>query len=231
MDINQAGVRFLCVCTKYDYGQPHEVSYTSRYRHLNEATTEEEKEKVHTVKILLHKPQAQAVLDTQCLVLMSWRLFLQMMPSRCPHQMALVVLSPYEYLRNEHTLKAQQQKARTYERHFRSFTKRQCGCMSSEAIALSTDFKHGDRHIQQHQEHDIKKRARRNAAGAKLDAVVPQLTLEDLTKLCAPEIDLQMRWRCILVGAGGCNCLVFALVNGALPITVSQTQVWLWPTT
>ncbi|KAG1865898.1 hypothetical protein DFJ58DRAFT_743235 [Suillus subalutaceus] len=29
---------------------------------------------------------------------------------------------------------------------------------------------------------------------AKLDAVVPRLTLEDLTKLRAPEIDLQIRW-------------------------------------
>ncbi|KAG1843455.1 hypothetical protein DFJ58DRAFT_731570 [Suillus subalutaceus] len=50
MDIDQAGIRFLCVCTKYNHGQPHEVSYTSQYHHLNEATTKEEKEKMHTVK-------------------------------------------------------------------------------------------------------------------------------------------------------------------------------------
>jgi hypothetical protein len=36
----------------------------------------------------------------------------------------------------------------------------------------------------QRREHDIKKRARRDGAGAKLDAVVPRVT----------EIDLQIRW-------------------------------------
>ncbi|KAG2110325.1 uncharacterized protein F5147DRAFT_690109, partial [Suillus discolor] len=50
MNIDQAGVRFLCVCTKYNHGQPHEVSYMSWYCHLNEATTEEEKEKMQTAK-------------------------------------------------------------------------------------------------------------------------------------------------------------------------------------
>ncbi|KAG1745050.1 uncharacterized protein EDB91DRAFT_1345885, partial [Suillus paluster] len=50
MNTDQTGVRFLCVCTKYNRGQPHEVSYTSWYRHLNEATTEEEKQKMHTAK-------------------------------------------------------------------------------------------------------------------------------------------------------------------------------------
>ncbi|KAG2157053.1 hypothetical protein DEU56DRAFT_750253 [Suillus clintonianus] len=48
--------------------------------------------------------------------------------------------------------------------------------------------------VWQHREQDIKKRARRDAAGAKLDAVIPHLTLEDITKLRTPEIDLQIRW-------------------------------------
>ncbi|KAG1905037.1 uncharacterized protein F5891DRAFT_1183705 [Suillus fuscotomentosus] len=66
MDIDQAGARFFCVCTKYNHGQPHEVSYTSWYRHLNEATTEEEKQKMHTVKafgleaLTIPDPPAQA---------------------------------------------------------------------------------------------------------------------------------------------------------------------------
>ncbi|KAG1769493.1 hypothetical protein EV702DRAFT_1202900 [Suillus placidus] len=46
--------------------------------------------------------------------------------------------------------------------------------------------------VWQHQEQDIKKRARHDAAGAKLDMVVPRLTLEDITKLRTPEIDLQI---------------------------------------
>jgi hypothetical protein len=50
MNIDQTGLRYLCVCTKYNHGQPHEVSYTSWYHHLNEATNEEEKQKMHTVK-------------------------------------------------------------------------------------------------------------------------------------------------------------------------------------
>ncbi|KAG1866996.1 hypothetical protein C8R48DRAFT_599867, partial [Suillus tomentosus] len=66
MDIDQAGARFFCVCTKYNHGQPHEVSYTSWYRHLNEATTEEEKQKMHTAKafgleaLTIPDPPAQA---------------------------------------------------------------------------------------------------------------------------------------------------------------------------
>ncbi|KAG2133325.1 hypothetical protein DEU56DRAFT_739092 [Suillus clintonianus] len=48
--------------------------------------------------------------------------------------------------------------------------------------------------VRQHREQDFKKRARRDAAGAKLDAVIPRLTLEDITKLRTPEIDLQIRW-------------------------------------
>jgi hypothetical protein len=59
MDIDQAGVRHIFACTKYNSGQPHEVSYTSWNRHLNEATTEEEKEKMHTA-LTVSDPSARA---------------------------------------------------------------------------------------------------------------------------------------------------------------------------
>jgi hypothetical protein len=48
----QDTVRHVCVCSKYNEGRPHEVSNTTLYRHIREASTEEEKQRIHSVMAL-----------------------------------------------------------------------------------------------------------------------------------------------------------------------------------
>ncbi|KAG1744283.1 hypothetical protein EDB19DRAFT_2037989 [Suillus lakei] len=44
--------RCVCVCSKYNHGLPHNVSSATWYRHLDEATTQEEKQRIQSVKAL-----------------------------------------------------------------------------------------------------------------------------------------------------------------------------------
>jgi hypothetical protein len=44
--------RYVCVCSKYNNGQPHEVSSATWYRHLEEACTQEEKQRIRSVNAL-----------------------------------------------------------------------------------------------------------------------------------------------------------------------------------
>lgn len=44
--------RCVCVCSKYNYGLPHEVSSATWYRHLDEATTQEEKQRIRSARAL-----------------------------------------------------------------------------------------------------------------------------------------------------------------------------------
>ncbi|KAG1754432.1 hypothetical protein EDB19DRAFT_654064 [Suillus lakei] len=44
--------RCVCVCSKYNHGLPHNISSTTWYRHLDEATTQEEKQRIRSVKAL-----------------------------------------------------------------------------------------------------------------------------------------------------------------------------------
>jgi hypothetical protein len=44
--------RYVCVCSKYNNGQPHEVSSATWYRHLQEASTDEEKQRIRSVNAL-----------------------------------------------------------------------------------------------------------------------------------------------------------------------------------
>lgn len=48
----EATSRYLCVCSTYNNGLPHEVSSATLYRHLDEATTEEEKHRIRSAKAL-----------------------------------------------------------------------------------------------------------------------------------------------------------------------------------
>lgn len=48
--LTEATSQYLCVCSKYNNGLPHEVSSTTLYHHLDEATTEEEKQHIRSVK-------------------------------------------------------------------------------------------------------------------------------------------------------------------------------------
>ncbi|KAG1811150.1 uncharacterized protein BJ212DRAFT_557504 [Suillus subaureus] len=39
---------YVCLCTKHNLGQPHRVAKSTWHRHLQEASTEEEREKMRT---------------------------------------------------------------------------------------------------------------------------------------------------------------------------------------
>jgi len=48
----EATSRYLCICNRYNNGLPHEVSSATLYCHLDEATTEEEKQRICSAKAL-----------------------------------------------------------------------------------------------------------------------------------------------------------------------------------
>lgn len=41
---------WTCVCQKYGFGQPHEVSKATWYRHLRQASDEEEKQQIYAAQ-------------------------------------------------------------------------------------------------------------------------------------------------------------------------------------
>ncbi|KIN97645.1 hypothetical protein M404DRAFT_91800, partial [Pisolithus tinctorius Marx 270] len=45
---------YVCVCSKYNFGQPHPVSKATWYRHFTEAETEEEKERLRSSQVRPH---------------------------------------------------------------------------------------------------------------------------------------------------------------------------------
>ncbi|KIO04827.1 hypothetical protein M404DRAFT_142201, partial [Pisolithus tinctorius Marx 270] len=47
-----ASTHFLCVCKKYNFGRPHPVSHSTWYQHINEAETDEEKQRIQSAKCL-----------------------------------------------------------------------------------------------------------------------------------------------------------------------------------
>ncbi|KAG1797359.1 uncharacterized protein HD556DRAFT_1233474, partial [Suillus plorans] len=65
---------------------------------------------------------------------------------------------------------------------------------SDEGVRQVVQVEYDKEVVQKHREEDIKKYARRDAAVAKLDAVVPRLTLEEVSKLRSAEVDLQIHW-------------------------------------
>ncbi|KIJ17975.1 hypothetical protein PAXINDRAFT_9063, partial [Paxillus involutus ATCC 200175] len=52
----QDGLRYNCVCAKYNFGRLHLISSTTWYRHLEEATSDEERQRMHNAKSQFHPP-------------------------------------------------------------------------------------------------------------------------------------------------------------------------------
>ncbi|KAF8834252.1 hypothetical protein BDN67DRAFT_1049049, partial [Paxillus ammoniavirescens] len=52
----QDGLWYNCVCAKYNFGRPHLISSTTWYRHLEEATSDEERQRMHNAKSQFHPP-------------------------------------------------------------------------------------------------------------------------------------------------------------------------------
>ena len=42
--------RYNCVCSNYNYGRPHPVSFATFHRHLKQASSEEEKKRIQDAK-------------------------------------------------------------------------------------------------------------------------------------------------------------------------------------
>ncbi|KAI5994392.1 hypothetical protein EDD15DRAFT_2196016 [Pisolithus albus] len=49
-DALESTTRYICSCSKYNFGRPHPVSKATFYRHINEADTDEEKERLRATK-------------------------------------------------------------------------------------------------------------------------------------------------------------------------------------
>ncbi|KIK77880.1 hypothetical protein PAXRUDRAFT_51659, partial [Paxillus rubicundulus Ve08.2h10] len=52
----QDGLWYNCVCAKYNFGCPHLISSTPWYHHLEEATSDEERQRMHNAKSQFHPP-------------------------------------------------------------------------------------------------------------------------------------------------------------------------------
>ncbi|KAI5990766.1 hypothetical protein EDD15DRAFT_2369536 [Pisolithus albus] len=75
----ESTTRYICTCSKYNFGRPHPVSKATFYRHINKADTDKEKERLRATKTRegfdLGKQSAQTV--SRCAAI------LQAMAKRC----------------------------------------------------------------------------------------------------------------------------------------------------
>ncbi|KAI5988530.1 hypothetical protein EDD15DRAFT_1364346 [Pisolithus albus] len=47
----ESTARCVCSCSKYNFGKPHTVSLATWYRHINEAETETEKQRIRSARV------------------------------------------------------------------------------------------------------------------------------------------------------------------------------------